>query len=284
MIDAHPAWTCPTCGSAARETYCAACGERRFAPAELTLGSLGAQAAESLTNADGRVFRTFKALLMQPGELTLAYAQGRRKSYIGPFQLFVLANVLFFLLQSALGFHALSNTLTQHLEGQVYSARAQSLAADRLAALGTTLEAFAPVFDSAVTVNAKALVALLVPVYALLIFAMFFLSRRPVVVHCVFALHFVAFWLIALAFLVPLIALPLSIVFELIGLSNAAVDGVATWLLIALSAVYAYRAFGRVYGGAAWSRVARAVVLAVVFIPVIRLYRFAVFLITLYTA
>jgi len=43
------------------------------------------------------------ALLQHPGELTLAWTRGVRKPYVAPFQLFLIANVLFFALQSATG-------------------------------------------------------------------------------------------------------------------------------------------------------------------------------------
>src|SRR6185436_12201561 len=98
-----PRWSCPACGAAATHRYCAACGERRLAKADLSVLALLSQVAESIIDVDGRVFRTFWALVLRPGELTLAYAEGRRKPYIAPFQLFLIANVAFFFLQSALG-------------------------------------------------------------------------------------------------------------------------------------------------------------------------------------
>ena len=51
---------------------------------------------------------------------------------------------------------------------------------------------------------------------------------------------------------------------------------------MALSAVWVYRAFGRVYGGGLARRLLGAAFIAFL-IPVIRVYRFVVFLITLYT-
>ena len=93
-------WTCPTCGAAAGTGYCGACGERRLSARDLGVLALLGQVFESITNVDGRAFRTFRALFLQPGELTLAFLEGRRKQYIAPFQVFVIANVAFFSLQS----------------------------------------------------------------------------------------------------------------------------------------------------------------------------------------
>jgi hypothetical protein len=49
------------------------------------------------------------------GVLTVAYVQGRRLPYIGPFQLFLLSNVLFFAMQSQTNTNIVSSPLDSHL-------------------------------------------------------------------------------------------------------------------------------------------------------------------------
>ncbi|HZF29773.1 MAG TPA: DUF3667 domain-containing protein [Gammaproteobacteria bacterium] len=252
-------------------------------PSDLTLGALLGQALESITDADGRVFRTFATLCRRPGELTAAYLRGERKRYVGPVQLFVLVNVLFFFVQAALGFHILSNDLGSHLEEQRYSNWVGPFAERVLAERGTTRADYAPVFDSAVAVNAKALAFMMVPMFALLALVLSPFSGRPLVAHMVFGLHFEAFLLLALAVPLPLIGVPVVAAMELAG-KQAYADVVVAWLLIALCAVYAYFAFGRVYGGAVSARLAKAALFAVLMIGVIRVYRLIVFFVTFYTA
>jgi hypothetical protein len=275
-------WTCQTCGAVAVAAYCGACGERRLSSRDLGVLAVLGQVFESITNVDGRAFRTFRALFFEPGELTLAFLEGRRRQYIAPFQVFLIANVAFFTLQSLVGFQVLSNTFESHVEKQAYSSRALAIANARLEKVGITREAYEPVFDSAVDVNAKALVVLFVPLCALLAWLISLGRRRPGGVHWVFALHFVAFWLIVLGVLAPLAALIVGIPLELAGLSEKWLDPIASWLLMALFAVWVYRAFGRAYGGGLARRVLGAAFIAFL-IPVVRVYRFAVFLITLYT-
>src|SRR4051812_20757375 len=91
-------WVCPTCARRSTSRYCGACGERHRTPHDLTLAALLGEWLESLTNTDGRVFRTFAALL-RPGELTAAYLRGERNRYVGPIQVFLIANVVFFFVQ-----------------------------------------------------------------------------------------------------------------------------------------------------------------------------------------
>ena len=277
-------WTCPTCGTSVTTSYCGTCGERRLARRDLGVLALLSQVIESITNVDGRIFRTFSALFLRPGELTLAFAEGRRKRYLAPFQVFLIANVAFFFLQSLLGFHVLSNTFRSHVGvgEQVYSPRALRIATERLAAAGVTREAYEPVFDSAVDVNAKALVVLFVPPCALFAWLLSLGRNRPGGVHWVFALHFIAFWLLVVCAFAPLVGVTVEFALRLAGLPKAWLDAIATWLLFAVSAVWVYQAFGRVYGGGVARRVLGAAFIAFL-VPMIRVYRLAVFLITLYT-
>ena len=84
-----------------------------------------------------------------------------------------------------------------------------------------------------------------------------------------FALHFVAFWLLLFSVLAPLGALSVGLALKLSGLSENLLDPIASWLLMALSAVWVYRAFGRIYGGGLARRVLGAAFVAFL-IPVIR--------------
>ena len=102
MVDsAH--WTCPTCKLVVTTPFCARCGEEPLAPRDLTLRGLVEKAVHALTSIDARAARSARTLLRHPGELTLAWTRGVRKQYVAPFQLFLIANVLFFALQSVTG-------------------------------------------------------------------------------------------------------------------------------------------------------------------------------------
>src|SRR5262245_14253272 len=160
-------WTCPTCRDECATHFCGRCGEKRLDHHDLTVAGLVGHALESLTDVDGRVFRTVHDLVLRPGALTAAYMRGQRRPYFAPFQLFLVTNVLFFVLQSALGFQVLSNDLESHIGtrkgSQFYSAIARPIAERRLAATGRTSAQYTDVFNHAVRVNAKALVVAMVP-------------------------------------------------------------------------------------------------------------------------
>ena len=275
-------WTCPNCRTAVASAFCPGCGERPIAPADLSLQGIAAQLVKTVGGVDGRVVRSLRALLGRPGSLTIAYAEGRRKPLVGPFQLFLLANVAFFAMQSLTHMRVFSSSLDSHLHHQDWSALAQQLVADRLAATGTTLESYAPLFDRAVVLNAKALVILMVAPFALALPALFARSRQPFSVHVAFALHFYAFLL--LLFCVCLAGAAAAVLFGSGGLESAVVDDVLTAFVLVASAVYLHAASALVYGERGLARAAKAIVLAVWVGVIVVAYRFAMLLMTLYTS
>jgi hypothetical protein len=58
-------------------------------------------AAEDLTHADSRLWRTLGALLFKPGYLTQQFLAGRRARYLPPLRLYLVLSVAFFLFASA---------------------------------------------------------------------------------------------------------------------------------------------------------------------------------------
>jgi hypothetical protein len=88
---------CRNCGAEATEAYCPHCGQdtdealptaRAFVH-ELVLHHLA---------AEGRIWRTLRALVLHPGRLTIEYLRGRKAAYVPPLRLYLTASVVFFLI------------------------------------------------------------------------------------------------------------------------------------------------------------------------------------------
>lgn len=90
---------CTNCGAAISGQYCSACGQRTEYHVN-SLWDLLSEAAEVLTHADSRLWRSLGLLMFRPGELTQQYLAGRRASYLPPFRLYIVFSVLFFLVFS----------------------------------------------------------------------------------------------------------------------------------------------------------------------------------------
>ena len=276
------AWTCPSCRGAVTTPYCPECGERPLRPRELTLRGLGEQVFESLTSIDGRLLRSFRTLVTRPGRLTVAFLEGRRTPYLGPVALFLVANVLFFATESLTGGTVFSTPLASHLQTQPWSPLARTLVADRLATLQTTAALYAPRFDTAVALHARSLILAMAVPFAILAGLVFRRGRHPFAAHAVFALHFYAFTLLLLSVgtLVPAVTM-----LDGGGRSTSdALDKVLSIALLTACGIYLYVASGAVYGGGRRSRVLRSIVLTVAAAAIVLSYRFALLLLTLYSA
>ncbi len=274
-------WTCPTCNVTVTTPFCAHCGEEPLAPRDLTLRGLGEKLLHALTSIDARTMRSAWKLLRYPGELTLAWTRGTRKSYVAPFQLFLIANVLFFGVQWLTSENVFSSSLDSHLHHQDWGDLAQSLLARRLEATHTTLEQYEPVFDRAVILNAKSLILLMTIPFASILPLAFFRERRPFMTHLTFSLHLYTFLL--LLFCVALLLARLSELLGFGGLDVPRVDNLLSVANLAACTVYIYFASGPVYGGSGRLRGVKAFLLALAVAAIVLGYRFVLFLITLYS-
>jgi hypothetical protein len=273
-------WHCPVCKGEVETAFCPSCGERELHPRDLTLRSLLMQVFTALTSVDGRVLRSFRILLLQPGALTIAFLQGKRRPYIAALPLFLLANVLFFAIQSVSPEKIFSSPLRSHLHQQDWQALAQTLVARKLAADGTTESAYAPIFDRAVALNAKSLVILMAAPLLLLLPALFRRSARPFAAHVVFALHSYAFQLVMLCALL-VVATIASWVQERAATSML-LDHLLFGVYLLGCCSYFFIASGVAYGAAGVTRWLQAATLTLAAAVTVIGYRFALFLITLY--
>jgi hypothetical protein len=248
---------------------------------DLTLRGLFAQLFRALSNIDGRLLRTLRCLVTRPGVLTVAYVQGQRMPYIGPLQLFLLANVLFFALQARTNTPIVSSTLDAHLHQQDWRAVAQRLVAHRLETRQTTLALYAPRFDQAIVFHAKSYIIVMVLPFALLLPLLFARNRQPFVAHVVFALHFYAFLLLLLC--VALVVVAVDVWWGGAGLTSARMDNLLSLINLAVCALYLYSATGTVYGARGVMRVIKGCALALAVAGILLSYRFVLLLITLST-
>src|SRR5436190_3629928 len=271
-------WLCPTCQKALSSAFCPECGEREPTFHALTLRGLAEQLFQSLTSVDSKLIRSLVALAARPGALTVAYLEGRLKPYLGPVALFFMANVLFFAAETLFRSSVIATPLAMHLEKQPWSPLAQTWVADRLAALHTTLDAFTPAFDRALAVHARSWIIVMALSFAPVLLLVFRRRRMPVAAHAVFALHVYAFLLLLLC--------AGSAVEALFGGPTAMpplVDPFVSITLLAACAAYLYAAVGAVYATHGARRLLEAAVLTICVAALLLGYRFALFVLTLYT-
>jgi Protein of unknown function (DUF3667) len=274
-------WTCPTCNITVATAFCAQCGEKPLDTHSLDLGGVLLLVLDTFTDLDGKFIRTFRTLVNRPGVLTQAYVRGERVRYVGPFALFFLINALFFVTQSLTNVNIFSSPLDSHMNQQDWSVFAHDMVTARLSAKQTTLDLYSPVFNKAVATNAKSLIVLMTVPFMLILPILFYRSRRPFMTHVVFAMHLYTFLLVLFCVMMAIPAV--EMLFGGQGLKSARMDTALSVVNLIACAVYLYFAAGRVYGATGAMRLAQIVVLTIAAAAIVVGYRFAIFLITLYT-
>ena len=253
---------CPNCETQLPEPcpkFCHACGqETNIKPP--SVGEFMQQFSGTYFATEGALWRTFKLLLSQPGELTAQYLNGRRKQYVLPLRLFLSITVMMLLTMrllgalqlSALEDPELSKTLSERpmqvsmelglaraglQDGVFYCEGLPPWLCLRIQAkLGTStaqlLQQVQKVNDRLAS-HAGVVMLVLLPGFALGLAALFRYRGFSYTEHLVFALHLHSFWFLTATVLI----VGVSWVDELV------------WASLLVIPVYAALAFRRVYGG-----------------------------------
>jgi hypothetical protein len=269
---------CDNCGAAVNGRYCGACGQRREPPVH-SLWHFSQVAAEDLTHADSRLWRTLAALLFKPGYLTAEFLAGRRASYLPPVRLYLVLSVVFFIWVSAgqsklqvvqfdskpaAGATRVSTPFSPALPGESAQQRSERLCHDTVYH-GPWQERLAPLVSRAcrrvVEDNGRSMreaflhnlpraMFLFLPLLAGAMMLMYWRPRHYYVEHLLLFVHNHAF-----AFVLLLLA---SAVWTLL-------PGAEGWLRFALWLYipwYMYRSMRVVYGQGRWLTLAKLLVLS----------------------
>jgi hypothetical protein len=205
-----PAANCITCDAPLTGRYCSACGEKSVHEQDLTLRAFAHYAVEAVTNADAKLYVSLRRLFRRPGVLTREFVAGRRKPYVGPLQLFLVSNLLFFvLLQMGFGWDTFTTDLAWHRTQAVYGGTAAALIEERVGPIppregrrfNEWIESWTEEqqelrsrFNDASPRYANSMVILMIPLFAL---GIRLLRRRGLFVRdLVFSMHLYAFMLL----------------------------------------------------------------------------------------
>ena len=187
---------CMSCQSDLTGPYCAHCGEVAHAH-DYSLTHFLHELLETTAHVDGRVFASFRALLTQPGQLALDFLAGRRKAQMGPVQLFLVCNVIYFLMLPFTLFATFTTTLGIHINGGYWWGRlAYEMASAHITAHHLTWQEYTREFNETAHLQGHTLLILIVPGFALGLWALYGRTRRFYAEHLVLAFYTWAFGLL----------------------------------------------------------------------------------------
>ena len=269
---------CPSCGQGSMGRFCSACGEEKSRRGNYSLlGHLG-ETLKVATSFESGIFKSFAALITKPGLLTSEYFAGRRKPYLKPLQLFLFCNIAFFLVQSYSEFRALSTPLRVHTRLLPYSPYARAKVDQAVIEKRTTLREYEARFDAIIETHAKTLVILMIPMFALLMQALYWRAGRYFVEHLVFSTHFYSFYLLVLSAQILLSAAAFSIARRITNnLAAFQSDLLYTSIMLLACFMYLLPALRRVYKQGWIVTVIKCVILTASLMLILQLYRFFLF-------
>jgi Protein of unknown function (DUF3667) len=202
---------CPSCAEEFVGGYCYNCGEKKPDENDFKLKRIITDGIGHITNFDSKVYQSFKYLLIKPGFLSAEYFAGRRKPYMKPFQVFLVANVLFFLFLSSADFFLVPAKwfFTEYDQfGQNTTSIGEAIAKEK----DISFEEFKLLYDLQVVANAKLYILTLVIFMAL---ALLLVGHKKVPEfgkHIIINLHSLAFFLLILVALTQIVDTTYSIV------------------------------------------------------------------------
>jgi hypothetical protein len=204
-VSSQSAVTCGNCGSPLSGPYCSQCGEKKLTRKDYSLPHFAEEALGVFTHLDTKFLRTLKVLLAKPGELSNAYFHGGRSRYTKPLTLFVIINIVFFIVQPHTGL--LRYKYRQYLNNPHYLA----LVRNHLLQTREAEQTYAARFNTNLQNQKKSLLIVSVPVLALVMAVLFIGTRRTYAEHLVFSVQVYTFLLIFLAAMVLVMTLLLLI-------------------------------------------------------------------------
>lgn len=203
--DSQPApETCASCGAKLKGDYCRKCGEKKIVPErDFSVTKFLTQTLGHIVHFDSKLLRTCWLLFSKPGFLTAEWIAGRRVRHMKPWQLFVVAGLLFYFFLPTVPAH-FSNSKdfirgfeTRNLVMNTFQYDFGTVLTEKATALQIEPGVLERDIDKAAAQKSKTWLFLIIPFWGAYIYL---LLRRKIpwlVPHLVFAMHGLTFYILS---------------------------------------------------------------------------------------
>lgn len=162
---------CKNCGEALHGPYCHKCGEKRLSHQDRSVSYWFQDTFSQAIQLDGKVIKTVASMIFRPAKLANEYHEGKRKPYFKMANLFLIANLIYFLTP---GLQTFKTPLNIQTSMQLYSGYAQHVVDRYLETNDVSLEELERAYYTKTTEVSKLLLILLVLLLGQFIYAVLF--------------------------------------------------------------------------------------------------------------
>ena len=146
--------------------------------------------AQEIFHLDSKTYRSLKALFFQPGKLTETYIESDRDYYAKPLKIYLIANLIFFLIGPQLGM------FTQNLESLMNMNSSTKVVVEKsLAENSMSYEEYEAVFNTSITYKQPTFLIIIIHLFAV-IFRVFH-WKRYYLESLIFSLHSFTFMMLS---------------------------------------------------------------------------------------
>lgn len=281
---------CANCGEQLHGKHCHKCGEKKISKDDLTVKNFIGQTIDIFTHFDSKIFKSLILLLKKPGFLVSENIEGRRVKYAKPIQLFFIINIIYFFFLSYLdvGFDAVTNRSSEHMDNLLYGHIATSLVNEKIKEKNIPFEEYDNNFYDEIYIESKLLIIFMIPIFALWFKLIYRKQKILYYEHLVFSTYFFCFILLFYTFILNAVVYPviyktpLSNYIEPV-ISYDTLELVAEIIVLILAAVYLFFSIRQVYKESLQQTLLKTFLSLIGLIVTFNLFKFLIFLAVFYT-
>ncbi len=185
---------CKVCNNAFKGRFCNVCGEKVIEPYERSFREFLDGLLNAFTFLDGKFWRSFKLLILKPGQLARNISEGRRVPYMRMISLFFVANFFYFFFPV---FDSYNSSLSTQLNSLgEHSIQAKAIVKERIEKDKIAIEDFQREYQNQSTNLSKLLIVVLVVVLTLFLMVSNYSKQNYFFDHLLVALEFYSFQLL----------------------------------------------------------------------------------------
>lgn len=181
---------CLSCDNPFKGKFCNICGEKIIEDDERKLKYFLGNLINAFTFADSKFLKSFKALILNPGQISSDWVRGKRVGWMRPISMFFLINFIYFLIPLLQTFNT---PYAYQVDHQRYSALAMDYAEKKADALKISLEELQVRYDAKSTNSAKLLIICFVIFSSFLLAITLWMKKMYYSDHLIFAMEWGSF-------------------------------------------------------------------------------------------